>query len=61
VFWPQFIYFSLVTLTTSGYGDILPVSGWARALANVEQVIGVLYIAVLMARLVGLSEERKDR
>lgn len=54
VFWQQFIYFSLVTLTTSGYGDILPVSGWARALANVEQVIGVLYIAILMARLVGL-------
>jgi len=57
VFWQQFIYFSLVTLTTSGYGDILPVSGWARAVANIEQVVGVLYIAILMARLVGLYSQ----
>jgi len=54
VFWQQFIYFSFVTLTTTGYGDILPVSAWGRALTNIEMVIGVLYIAVLMARLVGL-------
>ncbi len=57
VFWQQFIYFSLVTLTTTGYGDILPVSPWARAVANVEMVIGVLYIAILMARLVGLYSQ----
>lgn len=59
VFWQQFIYFSLTTLTTTGYGDILPVSPWARAVANMEQVIGVLYMATLMARLVGIySQER---
>jgi hypothetical protein len=59
VFWQQFIYFSLTTLTTTGYGDILPVSPWARAVANVEQVVGVLYIATLLARLVGVySRER---
>jgi hypothetical protein len=63
VFWQQFIYFSLITLTTTGYGDILPVSSWARAFASAEAVIGVLYIAVLMARLVGLYsvEERIDK
>lgn len=54
VFWQQFIYYSLITLTTAGYGDIVPVSGWARALASAEAVIGVLYLAILLARLVGL-------
>jgi hypothetical protein len=57
VFWQQFIYFSLVTLTTTGYGDILPISAWARAFTNAEQVIGVLYLAVLMARLVSLYSQ----
>lgn len=60
VFWQQFIYFSLTTLTTTGYGDIIPVSGWARAFANLEQVIGVLYIAMLMARLVSLYSSDKE-
>ncbi len=52
--WQQLIYYSLVTLTTTGYGDVLPVSPWARALANAESVIGVLFIAITMARLVGI-------
>ena len=47
-------YFSLVTMTTLGYGDIVPVSQAARMLAAVEAFIGQLYIAVLVARLVGL-------
>lgn len=54
VSWQQLIYYSLTTLTTTGYGDVLPVSPWARSLANAEMVIGVLYIAILMARLVSL-------
>lgn len=54
VFWQQLIYFSFVTLTTAGYGDIVPVNPWARGLANMEAVIGVLYLAILMARLVSL-------
>jgi hypothetical protein len=48
------LYFSLVTLTTVGYGDILPVSGLARPLAVLEGVFGTLYLAVMIARLVGL-------
>lgn len=59
VFWQQLIYFSLTTLMTTGYGDILPVHPWARALANVESMLGVLYIAILMARLVGLYAVRE--
>jgi hypothetical protein len=48
------LYFSLVTLTTLGYGDIVPRSGVARPLAVLEGVFGTLYLAVMIARLVGL-------
>lgn len=47
------IYFSFVTLASLGYGDILPVSDAARGLAVVEVVGGQLYLAVMVARLVG--------
>jgi hypothetical protein len=50
----NFIYFSFVTLTTLGYGDIIPVSPQARAFSSLEAVIGQLYIAVLIAGLVGM-------
>jgi hypothetical protein len=54
VAWQQLLYYSYTSLTTMGYGDVLPVSWWARSLATAEAVIGVLYIAILMGRLVGL-------
>lgn len=46
------IYFSLVTVTTLGYGDVLPVSPMARILAATEAVVGALYVAVLIGRIV---------
>ena len=49
-----FDYFSLVTLTTMGYGDITPVRAPATTLALLEAVFGQFYIAVLVAQLVGL-------
>jgi len=49
----DWLYYSFVTLTTLGYGDILPVSIVARTLAYSEAVIGVFYIAMLVAALVG--------
>jgi ion channel len=49
----ELLYFSLVTLSTIGYGDIVPVSGEARILAALEGVTGVLYIAITVALLVG--------
>ena len=52
--WQTFVYYSYVTLTTLGYGDILPVTMWARSAVSLEAIIGVLYITVIMARLVGL-------
>jgi hypothetical protein len=51
-------YFSFVTLTTVGYGDIVPVKAAARALAVVEAVTGQFYIAVVMAELIGLKVSR---
>ena len=48
-------YFSMTTLTTLGYGDILPVKPVARSLATLEGLIGQLYPAVLIGRLVSLQ------
>jgi hypothetical protein len=49
-----FNYYSFVTLTTLGYGDVTPLSEAARSLSVLEAAMGQLYIAVLIARLVGL-------
>jgi hypothetical protein len=49
----QFTYFSFVTLTTVGYGDITPAKDTARSLALVEAITGQFYLAVLVADLVG--------
>lgn len=57
--WQQFIYFSYTTLTSSGYGDILPVSWWARSIANLEMITGVLFITIVMSRLVSLYNADK--
>jgi voltage-gated potassium channel len=51
---PNAFYFSFVTLSTVGYGDITPVSRVARMLAFVEAMTGLLYMTVLVARLVSL-------
>jgi voltage-gated potassium channel len=55
-------YFSLVTLTTLGYGDVVPMSSAARGLVVVEAVVGQFYLAVLIAELVGkrLSQPPTD-
>ena len=55
----KLIYFSFVTLTTMGYGDIVPLHPYARSLANIEAIIGQLYPATLLARLVTLEVESK--
>ena len=49
----ELLYFSLITLSTVGYGDIVPISGMARILTALEGVTGVLYIATTVALLVG--------
>jgi Ion channel len=49
------LYFSLTTLTTTGYGDIAPIDPFARSLANLESMIGVFYLAITVGRLVTLE------
>ena len=59
----RFEYFSFVTITTLGYGDITPVTRLARSLCIIEAVIGQLYLVVLVAWLVGMhvSQKMMDR
>ena len=55
------LYFSLTTLTTTGYGDIVPRDPFARSLANLESVLGQFYLAVTVARLVTLEFQDRRR
>ena len=52
-FW-EYLYFSIVTLTTLGYGDIAPVTRAARVLTGFEAVVGQFYLTILVAALVGM-------
>jgi hypothetical protein len=52
---PLLTYFSFITLTSTGYGDITPLHPYARSLATMEALAGNLFLAVLVARLVGLE------
>ena len=60
--WSTFIYFSFTTLTTLGYGDIVPVTERAQSLVIIEASVGILFTALLVSRLVGmyLYQLRKD-
>jgi hypothetical protein len=62
--WFNLLFLSFTNLTSVGLSDILPALGHARSLVMVEQVAGVLYVALVIARLVGLTVARaagKDR
>ena len=56
--WSDMLYYSYSTLSTLGIGDIMPVSELAKALTSLEAVVGVMYIAVLVSRFIGYSENR---
>ncbi len=51
----DFLYYSFVTLSTLGYGDVTPLNDFAKSWAIIEAVIGQFYLAVVLARLVGLQ------
>jgi hypothetical protein len=57
----RFEYFSFITITTLGYGDITPLSNRASALALLEALIGQIYLVVLVAWLVGMYVSRKAK
>jgi hypothetical protein len=56
VHWSQFMFFSFVTLTTTGYGDMVPRLPHAQSAAILEQLAGTFFVAVLVARLAGLYQ-----
>jgi hypothetical protein len=51
----ELLYFSFVTLTTLGYGDVTPLSEPARVLSLLESIIGQMFLAIMIARLVGIQ------
>jgi len=52
--WHDMMYFSFTVLTSTGFGEITPVTDMARSLIVIEQVLGVMYVAFLVARLANL-------
>ena len=59
--WFELLFLSFTTLTSVGLSDVIPVLPHARAVVMVEQVVGVLYVALVVARLVGLTTARAAR
>lgn len=59
--WEIFTYYSFVTLTTLGYGDITPVSNIARTFAWLEAALGQIYLTILIAQLVGSFIAQRGR
>jgi hypothetical protein len=57
----RFIYFSLVTITTLGYGDIVPQTSLASSLATLEAVVGQLYLVTTVAWLVGVRVTQRTQ
>jgi hypothetical protein len=56
--WFNLLFLSFTNLTSVGLSDVLPIDGHARSLVMIEQVAGVLYVALVVARLVGLTVVR---
>jgi hypothetical protein len=61
VTWWDLLYFSFTTLTSVGFGEITPVTSHARSLVMLEQIAGIMYVALLVARLTSMSQRRERR
>ena len=60
--WSALMYFSFTVLTSTGFGEITPATHQARSLIVIEQVLGVMYVAFLIARLANMyQDQRRDR
>jgi hypothetical protein len=57
----NFLYFSYITITTTGFGEIVPLHPFARSMVQLEAVIGVLYPVILIGRLVSDANENKTK
>jgi len=56
--WFEYLYLSMTTLSTTGFGDVLPVTSAARSAVMLEQFVGVLYVALVISRLAGFASRR---
>jgi Ion channel len=57
----EILYFSATVLTSTGFGDVVPVTGPARGLVIVEEIVGVLFVAILIARLAGIYPPARNQ
>lgn len=57
----NFLYFSYITITTTGFGEIVPLHPFARAMVQIEAITGVLYPVILIGRLVSDANENKSK
>jgi hypothetical protein len=59
--WTELMYMSFALLSSTGIGDVIPITPHARAVAAVEMFVGVMYLAAVVSRLIGLTlQERRD-
>jgi len=59
--WRRLVFYSFMTLTTIGYGDLTPITTQAQSLAIIQGVIGVLFVAVIIGRTLGLVSQQSVR
>ncbi len=57
--WFEMLYFSFTCLTSVGFGEITPVSDHARSFVMIQQLVGVLYLAIVISRLISMQSRRK--
>ena len=53
--WTELLFFSFVLLSSTGIGDVIPLTSHARAIASVEMLVGLMYLAAVVARLIGFT------
>jgi len=58
--WFEMLYFSFTCLTSVGFGDITPVSDYARSLVMIQQLVGVLYLAIVISRLITMHSRSRE-
>lgn len=59
--WTELNFLSFALLSSTGIGDILPLSSYARALASTEMFVGVMYLAAVVGRLIGFSVQQTKK
>lgn len=59
--WMELLFLSFTTLSSTGLSDVVPIKAFARSVVMIEQLAGVLYIAMVITRMVGLSFARTSR